>query len=473
MTQDTMTNTANELETEWFRAFPHLSATIKEGTFPVEPTDILHAWATLPDGPNKQQLVSVLQCFENKINELEATLGERDKEADENDADFERLRHEHKETKKDLELLTIKRRLDTETRARRTTTDPEKFTAANTDTAKRQTAYECWRTQINSTLLVDSICFPSELTKINYVTNQLGGKAWDAIQDGKEKMITNADDESKWTWANTTALLKDLDYRYILLDSTQSAKNALDTLYQGKRAYGDFKADFDHYATKAKIDNRTKVDLLRKRLSQPICNVLKFQVTLPAPDDYEEWSKTTDSIARNLQQDDHMANLRRNRDPRPLSTFSQRTPGVTATSTPTASDHDQGDPMDLSRTTTDSRNKISDSVRKYRTSRNLCMACGEPGHYSRDHRGPSGLPMPKKATAPPSTNTALTSRRFTPAPPSAPYQPIGQWQWIGPQFNKPQLRAIESGYITSESSSEADTETTNDTSSKGKGTPLA
>ena len=148
-------------------------------------------------------------------------------------------------------------------------------------------------------MVIDASCFPTAIEELTFVTSQLSSRAWDAVQDGVQQMTENPQDQETWQWPFLTEVELDLDSRYILLDSTQSAKNTLDTLYQEKRAYGDFKADFEHHAVKAKIDNRTKVDMFRKRLSKQINAVISHQVSLPALDNWVAWTKMTDSIARN------------------------------------------------------------------------------------------------------------------------------------------------------------------------------
>ncbi|EAQ82860.1 hypothetical protein CHGG_11115 [Chaetomium globosum CBS 148.51] len=243
-------------------------------------------------------------------------------------------------------------------KARRTTTNPDKFTAGQQDTAKRQSAYERWKTQVEQILVVDAECFPKALDILTFITSLLGGKAWDAVQDGVQTMNANPKNSQLWTWQNLAALWEALDKRYMLLDSTQSAKNMLDTLHQGNRAYGDFKADFDHYADKARLDSRSKVDMLRKRLNGAFTAVIDNQITLPAADDYAGWTNVTDNIARNLQQKEHITKLRNIAKPHLEAHAQDRVaPAV-----------DAGDPMELDRI------RISDAERRRRTDNDLCLA---------------------------------------------------------------------------------------------------
>lgn len=283
-----------------------------------------------------------------------------------------------------------------DTRPRRTRSDPDKFSASQQNTEKRQLAYESWKIHIQQILLIDSICFPGAFYRISFVTSQLSGKAWEAVKDGVQLMNSLPSEPEKWPWKSTIDLWQVLDKRYILLDTSQTAKNALDTLFQEKRAYGDFKADFDHFAERAKYDNRTKVDLLRKRLNRKICNVIDNQVNLPGPDDFLGWSDMVGSIARNLQQQEHIVRLQA-----PHNSIRQNEPIANEPSSDIGP-VDIGDPMDLSRV------KLSNAERKYRMDNGLCIACGENGHSAKDHhRKINPIPMPKRPSSYP------TNRNFS------------------------------------------------------------
>ena len=250
---------------------------------------------------------------------------------------------------------------------RRSRSDPEPFTGNQQDTEKRQAAYERWKTQVEQVLIVDSTCFPDNFTRISFITSQLSGRAWSSVQDGVQAMNSHPRSPEQWFWASSSALWEILDRRYILLDSTQSAKNKLDTLFQEKRAYGDFKVDFDHLTTKAKYDDRSKVDLLRKHLNKAITSVIDNQVILPSDEDYKGWSKMTDNIARNLKQQEHIASLRQPYITSKFESYIAQPPAEIE------------DPMELDRI------KLSYGERRYRPENNLCIACGEKGHFARGH----------------------------------------------------------------------------------------
>ena len=106
---------------------------------------------------------------------------------------------------------------------RRSRSDNEKFSGGQQDTEKRQLMYERWKTQTEQILLVDKDCFPDSFQQLSYITSQLTGKAWDAVQDGVQILNSNPYNPEAWLWKTTEALWQSLDGRYILLDSTQTA----------------------------------------------------------------------------------------------------------------------------------------------------------------------------------------------------------------------------------------------------------
>jgi hypothetical protein len=548
---DSAPDAMDQLRTAFRQSWPSLATAVDQFTFPEDanPTPLLQSIHSTTDHSEKAMFCALLDCFDLRVSSLAAILAERETQVAEYDSDLTRsekvcndLRAQLAESQqscvnkqqaleaRSAEIANLNSKvteLNTQQSAenirvaqfnerisklqdekselqarvyaatngvqlpqvaissskpRRTTTNPDKFGGGQQDTAKRQSAYERWKTQITQILVVDADCFPTAIEVLTFITSQLTGKAWDAVQDGVQKMNTNPKNPETWTWPTVTALWKTLDSRYILLDSTQAAKNTLDTLFQEKRAYGDFKADFDHYADKAKLDDRTKVDMLRKRLSKAITNVINNQITLPEADDYTSWTKITDSIARNLQQQEHIAKLQSMNNP--------RAPEAPAPQAPA----DAGEPMELDRM------KLSGAERKRRTDNNLCMACGEGGHFARDHhREIDPIPMPRRnpqasnrsrgrGSYPQSNNQTPGYGRGPYNPPQhnqAPGQPWQHWMPVPfnqPQFMTPQLRAMQQGSVLGETSSETTSTTGDDsfsqntataTDSQLKGTPLA
>lgn len=470
-------STLNRLVSSFRESWPNLANAIEDHEFPPEsnPTPLLTTIASTTDSPEKIMFCSLLKCFDDKFGILATQITHQSSSISEYESHREsmashiselneRLTVAHQEISRTRETIENKNQL-IETRLndmnilntrisklnaqissgneqihklqtqinnsvansksipneqdyifkpRRTTTDHDKFTGNQPNTEKRQMTYERWKTQIGQNLIIDKACFVGEFERISHITGQLTDKAWDAVQDGVKVMNNNPANPQRWIWKTLEELWETLDGRYILLDGTQTAKNKMDTLYQEKRAYGDFKIDFDHFAEKAKYDDRTKVDMLRKRLNSKITNVIDNQVNLPNDDDFIGWSQMISKIARNLGQQEHIAKIQQlsnnspYKDPKPSQDVI-----------------DTGDPMDLSRI------KLSEADRKYRKDNNLCMACGQKGHFAKDHhRKLDPIPMPKR-----SVNQLTPSRADVRLRPTLPNNPMSTQQRYPPHQN--------------------------------------
>ena len=112
------------------------------------------------------------------------------------------------------------------------------------------------------------------------------------------------------------------------------------------------------------------------------------------------------------------------------------------------------------------RIRLTTQERKRRTDNNLCLACGEGGHYARDyHRKENPVPMPRpqenqqhgrsrgygRGYGRGNSQWRQSSQQQQPAQ----QQPIGNWQWVPQQplqqqFLQPQLYAIQPGYVIDE-----------------------
>ncbi|CAJ2651962.1 unnamed protein product [Trifolium pratense] len=312
------TDLQSQLITAFQQSWPNLASAIRGHQFPADsnPVPLLSSIASTTDTPEKKMFCSLLGCFDVKFGEMKTQLESFNSKNSKSASELKPVYWDMSNLKSKLSHANIERSSDIDkiaklndkvstlqagynrlqvthntnstknseandgsaSKARRTRSDREKFSGTQKETENRQMVYESWKVQIQQILLVDGNCFPSSFHIISYITSHLSGKAWLAVQDGARIMNSYPSDPQKWPWRTSIDLWQTLDRRYILLDGTQTAKNTLDTLFQGKSAYGDFKADFDHLAEMAKYDDRTKVDMLRKRLNKRITGVIDNQV---------------------------------------------------------------------------------------------------------------------------------------------------------------------------------------------------
>ncbi|KHJ32409.1 hypothetical protein EV44_g3686 [Erysiphe necator] len=203
------------------------------------------------------------------------------------------------------------------------------------------------------------------------------------------------------------------------ISSLQSEVNALQTIFYAK-GFRTFqtsdaaipkprrtRSDPEKFSGAQKDTEKRQTCMSAGRLKYN--SVIDKQVNLPNADDYAGWSEMINSIARNLQQQEHIARL-------------QTPPIITRPSDshviPTAPDLEDPMPMDLSRM------KLSASERTYRLENGLCVTCGEKGHISKDHhRKIDPIPMPKRHNNQPTPRgddnryrVPMTNRNNPPSP---------------------------------------------------------
>jgi len=162
-------------------------------------------------------------------------------------------------------------------------------------------------------------------------------------------------------------MLEYMRKHYKTIDTSQVAKNKLETLTQGERNYWSWKAELDELMIKAHKTEEQKVDLLKKNMSPKMKDLAVTLSRKISEADYEGWSDQMDVFALNLQDHNHQAKVS---NPKPSGYRPGNQPIVTAPMP-------VGEPMDLDR--------ISDNERKRRVDNKLCLACGQPGHWKEAH----------------------------------------------------------------------------------------
>jgi len=353
---------------------------------------------------------------------------------------------------------------------RRKTTDPETFTPGQDSVEKRQQKYEAWAAKVDAVLLQDAAYFPTDRDRQIYICGLLGGTAFEFIKEGLKTVTDNPDEPTKWTWKTAKDLRTALDNRYILVDSAQIARNKLDDKksWQGNRQYQEWKSELDDLLHRARQTEEQKVAGLKKRINPELSGKVAGVPDQPPIDDYAAWSDFVGKLARNLVDQKHTDRLQ---------------PRMDHVSHHATKNAQPADPMDLDRVD-HSIAHISQEERDYRFNNKLCIACGQPGHYSAAHRGPNALPMPPRSGSPnPRASRGHSGGRggygrgynghanyqqpqnYQPRPPAR--------QYLGPQFSRPQLRALSpAGYVLSEDTSTTTSFDQGEPSSP-KDTPLA
>ena len=355
--------------------------------------------------------------------------------------------------------------------SRRVTSDPDKFTAGQTNPKKRQTTYVNWRSQINRTFVVDEKVFNSELRRITHIAGLLGGDAYDLNRTKFETITENPFDPDLWHWRTTMQVFHELNSQYETLDLSRQMGIDFDKLSQDDKPFANFLAEFNSLAIHCRKTDEQKVEALRLKVEREISDIIAVDRNKPGRGDFAGWTKLCQDVYDDLQEKKHFDSLRNNRrtNDRPAPPLANRQPNH----------HQyQGEPMQL------------DAARAGRPNRdecranNLCFYCKKPGHGikeceekraadakfggmsnqtdngrgrpSSNQRGLGGDGRGNFAGWSPQPGPQQT-RRWSPQPPQQSWSPQPPQQFNQGQFNArhPRMRALEPGFVEGEVGSSA------------------
>ena len=172
-------------------------------------------------------------------------------------------------------------------RRKRTAKDPTPFDGKGSPTEKQE-KYEIWETKILGVFSRDSDCFKNTMEEILYISDMLTDKAYEYIKRPLNTMQAHPTDISKWVFGDRNAMLEHLRVHYKTVDTSQLAKNKLDSFNQGERNYWSWKAELDELMAKANKTEEQKVELLNKNVSAKMKNLV---VTLNEQIDEGDYTK--------------------------------------------------------------------------------------------------------------------------------------------------------------------------------------
>jgi hypothetical protein len=350
-------------------------------------------------------------------------------------------------------------------RPRKVFEDPERFTGNQTDVTQRQKAYEKWRLQVETAYTTQPDYFPTERSKLVFAISFLSGKAYDSISTGLREIINHPDDPQAWEWETLDKLFLSMNQRYVVIDTAATAERKLDNFPQGNREPLAWLAELEETMIQAKCTAAQKVRYLNRLANQKMRNKFAGMDDEIGDSDWDGWRNKFKHYAKNIARQEHIDKLQKTSyysQPSTQTTPSQPTPDP--------------DTMDLDAARIGRPASITEEERQERINANKCLACGQAGHYARDHRGPNGIPMPPRET--PSfrgrsgynirgrgggydaarggydaTRGGMRSPTFR-GPHQYQYQQAPQYQQTPLFRNHQQLRAIEPGFIIDETNSQ-------------------
>jgi hypothetical protein len=357
-----------------------------------DPAEFIAATST-PQTDLGKSIVSVLDCIEREFDAYVCWSKDKIKQLDQEKSTFSEalaklaVKESHKEHAAPAGAI------------RRKTKDPEKFTGKEKDVAKRQEAYEEFRSHCHRMFAMDRNYWTDDWDRIEHLANLLGGDAFSNNQWAFDAICEAGNDPEKWPtgWHSLEAVWIILDSQYITQDLARRALLKYDNCAQRKRPFGDFIAEFKSLASKCEKTGSQMVSDLRLKVSSEINEVAKHRPGKPkSPDAILEWIAWYQEIYDELEDAVHYDKMRETKGSnfrleRPESSrINHRNLQTTTALTPAPKPEATGDPMDLdvakhSRYPQPSlgqgRNRISPGdIMKF----NLCRYCKEEGHYIRD-----------------------------------------------------------------------------------------
>jgi hypothetical protein len=230
---------------------------------------------------------------------------------------------------------------------RRETTDPDKFTAEDTDIAKRQERFLNFRAAVNRVLTTDSHVFNTEYKKIQYIAGRLDGLCASQYRASFDIITENPNDPDLWTWPTTTELWRTLNTHYIVLDLAKEAEQELKKLKMANKPYPSFIAEFQVKSTQANLTPEEQVKSLRSKVSDELASAAKGIFTVPGNSAITKWIAFYQQIW-DRQRDEAWVAKDRSQASDAEKYHQMIVKKNNPNQPPPATAHPQGDPMDLS-----------------------------------------------------------------------------------------------------------------------------
>ncbi|KAK4442226.1 hypothetical protein QBC34DRAFT_419043 [Podospora aff. communis PSN243] len=278
-----------------------------------------------------------------------------------------------------------------------TAKDPTPFTAAETDTKKRQIQYESWRKLILVRWSQDITEFPHERNKILHVAGLLADKASQSIAADFDRFLKHQlEDPSTWPWPSGQALIDVLDKKWKVLNLRTQADQEVRMLKQEGQFnnFADFMAEFTVLCDQAELANVTRVAYLQEKVKPRLRSAIAVQLKQPEEDDWAGWSDLVTTLNRNQEREDFAKkitggtnagsqNSQNTQGGNRQNNQSQNNQNGQVQNNPAKTTTQGGSAMDLDAV---NLNRISPEEMARRMANGLCRRCAKPGHIAANCR---------------------------------------------------------------------------------------
>jgi len=212
-------------------------------------------------------------------------------------------------------------------------------------------------------MIGDKDCFSAEKEKIIYVASRVSGPAYKNIRCWVTPVVEDKEGGFK-SWQEIPEMLRRI---YGVADKHATAEREMAILQQKNLPFIQFLAQFNALLADLSWDNCAKVSALKARINYELSEALVPVIHTPEHEDFDGWVKLLVKLAKNVEVHAqrkrshfiHTANHRQN----------QLQDDYETTQTKTL------EPMQLDTI----RLHPAERARRFRS--NLCMYCGQPGHF--------------------------------------------------------------------------------------------
>ena len=241
--------------------------------------------------------------------------------------------------------------------------DPDIFKGDEQDIKKSQELFDTFTAQVQLKMIGDKDCFSAEKERIIYVASRISGPAYKNIRCWVTPVLEDKEGGFK-SWQEIPEVLRHI---YGVADKHAAAEREMAFLQQNNLPFIQFLAQFNALLADLSWGNRAKVSALKARINYELSEALVPVIHTPEHEDFDGWVKLLVKLAENVEVHAqrkrshfiHTANHRQNRLRDDYETTQTKTL----------------EPMHLDTI----RLHPAERARRFRS--NLCMYCGQPGHF--------------------------------------------------------------------------------------------
>lgn len=280
--------------------------------------------------------------------------------------------------------------------------DPEQFSGDREDLPR-------WLAQVKVKLSVNASHFPNNESKVGYLFSRLSGSAAQQLLPYFNSAPGSA------TLPSTDSFYQILENAFGNPDRKTWAQNKLESLYQRNKEFAVHYAEFQRTAVDCQYDD----EALRSRLRRSLSRELQFALAL-VPE--HEISTYTALVLRCQQLDNNLRAVSQNASrPRalPLSP-ANNAPAVRPVAPVPRPAPAPSSPEPMQLDSTGPRGRLTDAERQRRQQHNLCLYCGQPGHFRTNcpqRRRPAAGNLSALSALVPSSSSPSSASSHPPVPP--------------------------------------------------------